>query len=237
MTTLANTCEGTDSVAVTNANSVAGTDQFSSVVLSGAGNTLYYSNYRAHNGTTSIDSNIGATAGTAYATWAFSAVATAYSRAYVIFEAAGTATRVIAFYDAAGTSLRSAVYVSSVGLIYTVNAAGSTVATASSGISLDSWVRIEFDCTGHASAGVITCRIYKTADSFTPTETLTNNSQNTGGTIGQVRIGSSDPVTTGTSHLFDDIGVSDAGQMGPVNIKCISKKMPYQAALQRAATW
>lgn len=212
---LNNLCVGTSGVAVTNANSI-GVDQFTSAALSGAGNTLNYSNAHTHAGLgASINAAIGATAGAAYTTWSFTAVSTLYTRDYRYFAALpSTSTRLLALVDAAGASLRAGVYLDAAGKIVAVNSASSTVATSTLTIPTAQWFRLETDVVGNVSTGSIVVRIYTSPDSTTPAETLTATAINTGGTIGQAWIGSSDSGTTTSSHWYAQAGVNDTVSPG-----------------------
>lgn len=221
-----NTCEGTSGTAVTNANS-AGPTQFSSTGLSGAGNTLTYDNAQVLRGSTSVKCLVGGTAGASYVVWTFTAEATIYSRKYTYFSSLPSSnTRLAAYIDGSGSLLRGGIYINTSGKILTVNSASSTIHTSTTTIPTGQWVRLEFDCTGDPSAGVLTCRIYTTPDSVTPTETLNDTSQNTGGTIGQIWIGSSDSSTTSSTHWQDDIGVTDVEPMGPSFTQTVVTPVP-----------
>jgi len=214
---LTNTCQGTNGVAVLSNNSV-GPNQFDTVSTSGAGNTITYDNTHIQNGTVSIKTLVGATSGTAYIIWKASIsntpYLTMYSRMYLWIDALPTSnTRLIAFLGSSST-LRGSVQLLTTGQIRTINAAGSTVATTTATVPTGQWVRVEFDCTGDVAVGVLTARLYNTATSNTPTETLNSTAQNTGGTIDEIRMGQSSAVTSNT-YWMSSLGVSNVGPMGP----------------------
>lgn len=212
---LTNACQGTSGTAVS-ATNTGGPSQFNSIGLGGTGNTLNFDNTHSLRGGTAISPKIVITGGGAYGVWSFTAVTTAYSRAYVYLAAApGSNTRLAAYIDTTGATLRSAIYIDTGLDIQMVNSAAVTESTSTTLIPTGAWCRIEFDCTGSATVGVLTCRMYVTSpDGSTPDQTLSNTAQNTGGTIGQIWIGSSDSSTATSQTWLDDLGVTDAGPMG-----------------------
>lgn len=215
---LSNDCHGSATGTVSTANS-GGPDQFAAALVSGAGNTLTYVTASDFFGGVAVKSTVGGTAGAAYVTYTFTAVTTAYSRLYARFDTLPSAnTRLIAFTDAAGALLRAGVYVDTAGHIITVNSVGSTVATSTAVITAGVRFRVEFDATGDVAAGVVTCRLYLNAQSSTASETLNNTGQLTGGTIGQIWVGSSDSSTTNSAPTFGSVRVNDAGPIGPITL-------------------
>jgi hypothetical protein len=216
---LTNTCQGTNGVQVSTANSV-GPNQFDSVTLSGAGNTFTYDTTHIQNGTVSIKSAIGATSGTTYCGWKASIggtpYATMYSRLYLWVDVLPTSnTRIVSFHGTATSAgMRFCVQLLTTGQLRTINAAGSTVATTTATVPTGQWVRVELDGTGSTAAGVITCRLYNTATSTTPTETLNSTAQNTTDTIDEIRFGQSSAVTSNT-YWMSSLGVGYTGPMGP----------------------
>lgn len=222
--------QGNPGDAVTNANS-SGPDQFTSALVSGAGNTLQYAVVAGFNGGGAVQATIGATAGAGYVTWSFTAVTTAYSRIYAKFGTLPSSnTRLIAYTDTAGALLRSGLYIDTAGHLITVDSAGSTIATSTSTITAGSVFRVELDTTGNAGAGVVTCRLYLTPGGTSPSETLSNTGLATGGTIGQIWVGSSDAGATNTAPAVGDLQVNDTGPVGPASLRVRNNTAEGQAS-------
>jgi hypothetical protein len=211
-----NTCEGSSGTAVSTANT-AGPVQFSAVTVSGTGASLNFSNAQKFSGSTALLATIGSVAGAAYPQWNLaSAVTTCYARQFVYLPAAVPASgfRIFAYYDSTGSSHRASVFITSAGVLQTVNAAFAQVALGTHSIPTGQWARVEFDCTGDAAAGVVTTRLYLTANSPTADETLSNTAQATGGTIGQCLFGAFDSEVS-WSWYMDSLAISDQGPIGP----------------------
>lgn len=214
---LANSCEGTPAAAVTTANS-AGPSQFTSVNVSGTGSSLVYSNAQVYSGSTSLLATIGSVAGAAYPAWGLPySAGTVYNRQYLYLPAAVPAAgfRVYALYDSTGVNHRASVFITTNRMVQTVNAAYAQVSLGTHAIPIGQWVRLEFDVTGSAAAGVVTSRLYLTPENAgTPDETLTATAQATGGQIGQTLFGAYDTEVT-WSWYSDGLVSTDIGAVGP----------------------
>lgn len=215
MTTRANTCEGTNGVAVTTSNT-GGPDQFTSTT------ELAFSNAQVYGGGTSIlfhhpdsvDTNLAAT-------WSS---LTSTSAGYVRFYAYFTSTPVVAMRLArwrASSSLAS-LHFTTAGKLQVRNATLGVVGTTTNSVPLNQWIRIEFDLTNlSGTTGNVAARFYDGAqlDGFTPTETISATGITTNSST-LTEIGFGNPgvnLATAWDFYFDTVDYSDVSQPGPAN--------------------
>jgi hypothetical protein len=166
MSTLANTCEGTNSVAISTTNS-AGPNQLDAITLSGTGTTATWDNTQAHAGATSAKLHMAAVASTDLVQWLASITATAngYSRFYIYMTARPTVnTQLARMLTAAGGTCAS-LRLNTTGTLTTVNSAGTTIAATTGTIPLNAWCRVEFEVIGiSGTTGTVNARIYSGAN-------------------------------------------------------------------------
>jgi hypothetical protein len=225
-----NSCDGTQGVTVTNANSL-GPNQFTVVSLTGAGATCIYDNAHVHRGTTAIKNtlvaSVACTSNQNYSGAGISPtpVANAFVRFYIYLTAYPTvATRICGMVGAAAT--RAALQVNVAGTIRTLNSAGAQAGITTAVIPLNQWCRIEWDVTLLTST---TCnqaaRMFSGAglESNTPDTggSISNVGVTTTGTVDDIRFGHSSAVTMTTtwSTWFDDMAFSDTATPGPAGVQ------------------
>lgn len=196
MTTRNNTCEGTNTTAVSTSNT-GGADQFTGVTTTGGGgSTVTFSNTHIHSGSTAIRlAFLGGVAAQATVAWAsITATSVAYVRFYMYATAQPNVnTRLISWVGSGAN--RIGVQWRSTGKLHILNSSGSSVATGTVNVPLNQLVRVEFDVTalsGTTGNGVI--RFYSGAnlEGSTPDETISATGLTTGGaTVDDLRIGTS----------------------------------------------
>jgi hypothetical protein len=231
MAVTSNTCEGTDTTAVSTSNS-GGPDQFDTAVVSGSGNTLTYSATHSHLGSTAILCSVGSTAGTAYFGWntttlGASSTATHYARFYFYctsFPANGVARRLFSFFDAVGGgTLTMAVQLSKASnntTLRTVASNGTTVlTTGTTHLSLNTWYRVDISVTPSTTTGSVDCRLFAGADlesavgSFTEQLAVSGSAALTA-VIGEARFGLPTSLATFNAYI-DDVAATTDGFIGP----------------------
>lgn len=220
MTHLNNTCEGSNAVAITNANSAP--DNWASVTLTGTGSTKTFSTAQNHLGSSSMLLYMAAVASTNYSRWSgLTASSRALSRYYMWMSAyPTTATRFLSFHGSSST-MRCVFQVTPTGTIRTHDSAGSVVATSTAVLPLNAWARIEFECFDiSGSTGTLAARMFSGAnlEKGTPDSgsDLYNTGQAVGGTIDEVRFGftSSVTFTSARSFYYDSCAYSDDDRPG-----------------------
>ncbi len=211
---------GSNGTGITAGNSGgASGDAFESVSL-GAGATAIYDNAQAHNGSLAAKLATGGSAADCSLNYgsAIGSQPTVYFRAHVYMTAnPGTSHRLIDAWDSGSGQLCFAIYLTSSGQLMSVNTAGSTIQTMSASVNLGSWFRVEVMLIGHASTGQVEVKLFNTADSTTPTETITSTAnQNTRGSANNFRFGAAgDPLPASRTLWLDDLGISTTGYLGP----------------------
>ncbi len=156
-------------------------------------------------------------------------------REYIYFTAnpSSSATFININSQSAGTS-SMVVVVDTNGKIAVNDTTGAQVGLTTTSITLNGWVRVEAYChTGTTTGnGEFELRLYNTADSLTPTETISASSLNFSTTLPD-RI-SWTFHSGATTYQADDLAVSDTGWNGPASASTPpARSRAYQALLVR----
>ena len=210
---------GTNTTGITTGNSGgASGDAFDSVSL-GTGATATYDNTQARQ---TLAAKL-ATSGTAadcslnYST-KIGTKSQVWFRAYV-YMAANPASnhRLMDAWDSGAGQLCFALYLSSTGKLISANTLGSQIQAMTTSIPLNQWFRIELMAIGSATVGQVEVKLFSTADSTTPTESITSPAtQNTRGTFNNYRFGASgDPMPASRTIWLDNLGIGVSGYLGP----------------------
>jgi hypothetical protein len=209
---------GTNGTTLSTANSGGVSGNSFGNIARDTGHTLAFDSTRAMHGTLSLAIAMGATSGECYCGWAAGGkVPKTYGRFYIYQTAFVSAnTRIAAFYQTSpNTNANMLVRLVSGGKLALVDAASGVLWTSAANMPLNQWIRVEFMCVGHATAGQAQISYY-TGDSVTPIEassTFTN--QNTGGEIDAVAWGVSSAFSNLTKLWIDDVAVSHLAPLGP----------------------
>ena len=159
----------------------------------------------------------GATPGTALLEWSQSLQGpqlTVWYRAYLYYTA-NPASASSPVEVRAGGSAAALISVNSSGNLELFDGTGTGHDTFASAIPLNSWFRIEGYFTGSPSAGAISCSLYTPKDSMTALESHTVTGVNNTGLITQIWYGEANSGSSEGPLWIDDIGVSNAGYLGP----------------------
>lgn len=201
-----------------NSGGASGT-AFDSVSL-GAGATAVYDNAQAHNGALAAKLATGGSAADCSLNWsgAIGTQTQVFYRAHLWMSANPASNhRLLDAYDSVSGQLCFAVYLTTTGKLMSVNTAGSTIQTTTNSVNLSAFSRIEVMVIGSATVGQVEIKLYNSADSSTPTETLTSAAnQNTRGSMDNYRFGAAgDPLPASRTLWLDDLGISTTGYLGP----------------------
>jgi phosphodiesterase/alkaline phosphatase D-like protein len=206
-----------NAVAITTGNSGGGDDDAFDSVSTTAAQTLATDNTVWYHGAQSGKFATGATVGASFVSWTDHAGATTiYGRAYIYMPVSPSAYAVFFRPYNASTS-RLQLGVTSSGptrAIRLLNSAGTTVATTTATLPLTTWVRVEWSF--NFSTGAYTVKYFATANSTTPTETLSGTGASFGGTATEYRFGLCGLVANQNAINLDNIGIDIDGFLGPV---------------------
>jgi hypothetical protein len=246
VTLLTNSIEGVTPSGTTLTQGSAGntggaSGSFFDTITLGTGTTLASDSTQAAHGALSAKFATGATSASVWFQWDASAgtLATAWFRIYMFFTAFPATTLKI-FQTLATSTQCGAVSLTTAGKISHSNSANTVIQTGTVAIGLNQWVRLEGFVTGDPSAGQIETKLFNTADSATPDETLTDAAtQATNGAFNKNRMG----VTVAQANIgpfwFDDVGLSSTGYLGPAVAAAAAPQAivaPSLAAIQ-ASVW
>lgn len=220
--TIKNSAEGqTSGTAMTAANSGGGSGTaFDSLTLGGSGTAITYDNSQGGAyGSNAYKYALGTVSPAITVEWkatlAPSAIATAFGRMYLkLTSRASGSIDIMSFRSAA--QYAAEVTLNTDGTLWVSRGQhGGVVITMTTVIPLNQWVRIEAKCTGHASAGVLECKLFLNQDDTTPTETGSATALNTIGTLEAIWFGNG--LTNPNSYNFwvDELGASDTAYVGP----------------------
>lgn len=216
---------GTTPTAQPGGNTATSGNFIDTISVAGTGATLTFSNTQAAHGglsykfaSTSTQSsyliwrNAGATVNSLTA-----ATTIGYARMNWFGTGFSTAARIME-YTNASISLQGGIGLTSAGKITMVNSAGTTLATSTTTLTANTWVRLETWMVASATAGQIICRIYINKDSTTPTETLTSatNINTRGGNIGAIVYGFPTSTSSTNTYYMDDVAYSSDNWLGAV---------------------
>lgn len=216
---LSNNAEGgTDTTTVTTVNSGGTSGDAWSTVTIGASATLKFSTTQKRN-TLSYEIATPATSVASYLAWSgltFGTQTNLFVRVYAYLAAnpVTNALRLINFFNG-GTEVGGVLIQTSGGL--QLRDSAGNITGASSAIALDQWIRIECSIVCNASTGSIEVKLFNTADSTTPTDTLTKTSRNTGTQLTIARFGETSTSGTITARTFylEDIQANITAYPGP----------------------
>ncbi len=213
MGTVTNSFEGgTNGTTVTTGNSggASGT-AFNTVTLDS--NTIAYDSTVAQKGALSLKISVGAVSGSPIVLWNSGFTGTTmYWRTYVYITANPASNQNVLRFRV-GTTIVGTLRINTTGRIQQMYGTGTAGATSTNAIPLSTWVRIEtVITTSTTTTGQMVTRLYLTADSTTPTETVSNTGISTGsaGSITPFLAGVVSS-TTNWSIWFDDMAVSSSG--------------------------
>lgn len=100
-----------------------------------------------------------------------------------------------------------------------INANGKAVAGASvatNAVSLNQWIRMEFHGIASTSVGFLEIKLFNSADSITPTETITSAANlNTGASYGRFTVGPFSTSFSASAFWLDQIVVNASAYPGP----------------------
>ena len=228
MTDYRNSCDGSSTVTVTNANS-SGPDQFSSVSI-GTGCTCTFDTGQVLRGGTAIKLTSPVTAAAVFLRYtpspAYSA-ATTWFRAYIYLTAnLAVGARIFNWSNAAGSM--ATVDVDASGHQRSLNASGSTVQTMTGAVPLNAWFRVEGWCLSSATVGQIEVQRFDKTDDVVPTETITSTAlQNTrGGAPTNLTFGPGGSGVSSATLWFEDLGISDVAYPGPSFAGVVHRRGP-----------
>jgi hypothetical protein len=209
---------GTNGVAISTSNAGGiGNTQFDQVTAT-ATCLVNFDNTHPGHGSLGMLCQTGGTAGEAYVMWSTAlggATATVWLRAYLYMTAnPGTQTRLFRWLNV--STVRGSVQITTTGKLLISDSAGTGVGTMTNSVPLNQLVRVEAQCTGDPSAGVLEVKLFDSPESTSPLETVTATAQNTGGTIDRARFGQTGTAVASITYWLDDLGGSNGGYLGPV---------------------
>lgn len=211
-----NTAEGGSSgVQASPANTGGASGDPFGQVNAGVDVTYAFDDAQAHRGELSYKiQTVGATF--FYATVSFAALVNVWLRTYLRFGANPVnAFTPVRFIGNVGSALRGGVILGTDGRLQVMNSGGGTVGTLTQPIALNQWIRLEAECVGDPVVGALELKLFNDADSFTPTEVLTVEGVNTGGTLTDIWWGDSAGAASVGPYWQDDTVIDDAEYPGP----------------------
>lgn len=222
MTAVTNSFEGItpSGTTITTGNSGGASGTAFDTVTIGAGATLTSSNVQAEQGSLSAAVTPAASQAV-YMEWstALGTLTEEWGRCYVYLTALPAASiRLYAARNGAGAA--GSIGFGTAGKIQTFDASNTSVGTGTSVLGLNQWVRYEWHILHSATVGMIEVKLFNSAESGSPTETVTTASTiNTSAQATAYRIGQT--VSTATpSGLFytDSFEVNSTGYPGPLTV-------------------
>ena len=218
---LLNNAEETASgTTVTTANSSGTNDNAFQGVTIGANMGLTFDNAHAAHGTNGFKWATSTTSThITYLEWSgFTAATRIYGAFYVYITASiASSVRLIQFRNGTST-LNCGIFLdSSTNKIGIRSSADAALATTSTAMALNTWMRVEFDFTFNATTGAGTVTLY-TGDSTTPNSTVSVSAQNFGTQCDHIRVGcctANFSSVNGAAFWLDDLNFNDTGVPGP----------------------
>ncbi len=193
-------------------------DAWTAVTISGSGTLTYSNSFAAHGGLSYFVNTT--TAGQCFAQWHSNTFSqpgkTMYSQCYVYFPS--TPVTVSRFVQFANSSVQNCggIGISSGNAFTLSDSASTVVATSSTTIPTNQWIRLEFMIFSDVSAGQMQLKIFLTPDSTTPDEVLTTSATiNTRGDAVNSFVIGNFSNSAGVSFYFDDVAVQETGYIGP----------------------
>ena len=207
---------GTSGTAPTVANSGgASGDAWDVVTSTGTGATLTYESAQAAHGSLSYQYVSGTVSQSLDLRWntQLGTITTELWGRFYLYATAnpGVAIRPMRLFN--GTTLACGIDLLTTGVLRTRDSAGVKV-TGAVAIALSAWNRVEWHMTVGASGATTEAKLFKTMDSTTADETLTNTA---GNTLAQwTAISLSQAFGTSWTDFMDDFNVNQTGYPGPV---------------------
>ena len=209
---------GASGTTATRANSGGLSGSAFDAVAIAAGGTMAFNSTRTAHGLRSYKVAVGGTAGTSVLEWTTSLGGpqpVIYYRAYLYYTAfPAVASSPVSTRTGASVSSAS-ISVSSTGKINIRDAAFTTRAIVAQPIPLNQWFRVEGYFVGNAVNGAASASLYYPMDSVTAASTATATGMNNAGPANAVWFGESNSGTNEGPWWIDDIGISNAGYLGP----------------------
>jgi hypothetical protein len=217
---LTNNAEGgTSGTGVTtgNSGSTSGNAWDQVTAAGGTAGLLTFDNAHASGGSLAYKHAIGVTTDECYFMWSTATggtFGTLYARVYFYVTANPTTTHKLVSI-LGGSTVGGRISLNTAGKLIYTDTSGTTIVTFTNAVALNAWNRVEFKVVGHTTAGVLEAKLYS-ADSVTAIETNTSTSQNTGTTaLDRIRVGPTGTPVSSVTIWTDDIGLSEAGYLGP----------------------
>ena len=208
---------GTNTTAISTANSGGTSGNAFNAVSVGVGATTAFSTTEYAHGSLSGEFATGGTSTTTYVNWNIASQSKIWFRVYCYFTA-NPGTAILLWEALQGNTRVSTVAVNTTGTISMQNAAGSGLGTTTHTIPLNQWFRIEGYSIGSATAGATEVKLFCPMDSQVPLETKTATGANTLGAPNACRFGvTQSNVANAGPFWLDDIGISNTGYLGPVS--------------------
>lgn len=224
MTTLTNSAEGgTSGNAVTAGTSGGASGSAFDVVTIGTNATDAFDNTHAAHGSLSYKIATGASSVTVFNRWSTSfgsSVSQSWWRIYLYMTANPSATERILLFSTSGGTTCGNIAVNTNGTVSFLNATSSTIITTSVSfpVNINGWTRLEGYVIGSATVGQAEIKIFLTPDSATADNTQTSAANvNTTGAMGLWSYGIVNAAINWPALWMDDLGLSDAGYIGPAS--------------------
>lgn len=155
-----------------------------------------------------------------FASWiaAFGTQTDHYGRVYLYFTANPTDSAHAMIVEAlTGATICGGWNVSSTGKLQVVSGTATVVKTSTTSIALNQWIRVEYHFIHSATVGQIELKLFNTASSTTPDETITATaSMNTQASADRIRFGLAGASPSGYGTFWmDDIVAAATSYPGP----------------------
>jgi hypothetical protein len=200
---------------VTTGNSATGGDAFDVVTISGSGATFTYDNTNVHGGSLALKHTAPAVASAEQFQWTTLTSRTTYWVRFYLYITATTppSCHLVMFRN--GSSMSSGVILNPGRTLTLDDSTFSGRVSTSNAVALNQWVRIEFKAICSATVGQMELKLFNSAESTTPTETVTSTAAwNTNTAITRMDFGYN--ATGAFTFWTDDIVVENAAYPGPV---------------------
>jgi hypothetical protein len=181
------------------------------VIVGVAPSVCAYDNAQKHSGTLAAKLDKPSGGGPSELRWTtqYGTLTDHYGRAYIRITEVGTGTPAMIWHN----SPNWRIFWNSDRTLSLQDAAFVTQKTSTTVIPVNQWVRLEWHVVHNATTGILELKIFLSADSTTPTETLTATNVNTGST-GSTGVRFRNEQTVGTIW-FDDVVEAATSYPGP----------------------
>lgn len=189
-------------------------------VVTAGTTTIKYSSVRVAHGSLSAQfSNISGAS--VYLEWAAAMGTTVnnYGRVYLWRDSLDTGSNHfwLSCYSSAAAFI-CRFFIDTTGKIQIQGSGGGSVATGTTTLATGQWTRLEYKIVNHTSAGVLEVKLFNTADSVTPDDTITATALDTRADTARLVFGSEQVNTAGYVYYMDDIVAGASGYPGPVTV-------------------